>query len=98
MRDDQPRADTALQIALAIRDEVQDLEAAGIGIIQIDEPAIREGLPLRRAQWGGYLQWAARAFRVSASGVAAHTQIHTPTCATRSSTTSCPRSRPWMPT
>ncbi len=80
VRDDQPRADTALQIALAIRDEVQDLEAAGIAIIQIDEPAIREGLPLRRAQWGGYLQWAARAFRVSASGVAAQTQIHTHMC------------------
>lgn len=80
VRDDQPRADTALQIALAIRDEVQDLEAAGIVIIQIDEPAIREGLPLRRAQWGSYLQWAARAFRVSASGVAAQTQIHTHMC------------------
>jgi 5-methyltetrahydropteroyltriglutamate--homocysteine methyltransferase len=80
VRDDQPRADTALQIALAIRDEVQDLETAGIAIIQIDEPAIREGLPLRRAQWGSYLQWAARAFRVSASGVAAQTQIHTHMC------------------
>jgi 5-methyltetrahydropteroyltriglutamate--homocysteine methyltransferase len=80
VRDDQPRADTALQIALAMRDEVQDLEAAGIGIIQIDEPAFREGLPLRRAQWGGYLHWAARAFRVSAGGVAAETQIHTHMC------------------
>lgn len=80
VRDDQPRQDTALQIALAMRDEVQDLEAAGIGIIQIDEPAIREGLPLRRAQWGGYLHWAARAFRVSAGGVAAETQIHTHMC------------------
>jgi 5-methyltetrahydropteroyltriglutamate--homocysteine methyltransferase len=80
VRDDQPRADTALQIALAIRDEVVDLEKAGIGIIQIDEPAIREGLPLRRAQWASYLQWAAKAFRVSASGVADDTQIHTHMC------------------
>jgi len=80
VRDDQPRADTALQIALAIRDEVVDLEAAGIAIIQIDEPAIREGLPPRRAQWRAYLQWAARAFRVSASGVASETQIHTHMC------------------
>jgi 5-methyltetrahydropteroyltriglutamate--homocysteine methyltransferase len=80
VRDDQPRADTALQIALAIRDEVVDLEAAGIGIIQIDEPAIREGLPLRRAQWKSYLDWAARAFRVSASGVRDETQIHTHMC------------------
>lgn len=80
VRDDQPRADTALQIALAIRDEVLDLEAAGIGIVQIDEPAIREGLPLRRAQWQSYLRWAARAFRVSAGGVADATQIHTHMC------------------
>jgi 5-methyltetrahydropteroyltriglutamate--homocysteine methyltransferase len=80
VRDDQPRADTALQIALAIRDEVIDLEAAGIGVIQIDEPAIREGLPLRRAQWKTYLEWAARAFRVSASGVRDETQIHTHMC------------------
>ena len=80
VRDDQPRADTALQIALAIRDEVVDLEAAGIGIIQIDEPAIREGLPLRHAQWKAYLAWAARAFRVSASGVGDETQIHTHMC------------------
>jgi 5-methyltetrahydropteroyltriglutamate--homocysteine methyltransferase len=80
VRDDQPRADTALQIALAMRDEVVDLEKAGIGIIQIDEPAIREGLPLRRAQWAAYLQWAARAFRVSASGVGDATQIHTHMC------------------
>jgi 5-methyltetrahydropteroyltriglutamate--homocysteine methyltransferase len=69
-----------LQIALAVRDEVVDLEKAGIGIIQIDEPAIREGLPLRRAQWREYLQWAARAFRVSASGVEDRTQVHTHMC------------------
>ncbi|MFG6429724.1 5-methyltetrahydropteroyltriglutamate--homocysteine S-methyltransferase [Roseateles sp. LYH14W] len=80
VRDDQPRADTALQIALAIRDEVADLEAAGIAVIQIDEPAIREGLPLRRDAWGPYLAWATRAFRVSASPVRDDTQIHTHMC------------------
>ncbi|MDH4396898.1 MAG: 5-methyltetrahydropteroyltriglutamate--homocysteine S-methyltransferase [Limnobacter sp.] len=80
VRDDQPRATTALQIALAIRDEVCDLEAAGIGMIQIDEPAYREGLPLRKAQWGQYLEWASRAFRISASGVRSDTQIHTHMC------------------
>ncbi|MEW6119816.1 MAG: 5-methyltetrahydropteroyltriglutamate--homocysteine S-methyltransferase [Pseudomonadota bacterium] len=80
VRDDQPRSTTALQIALAIRDEVNDLEAAGIGIIQIDEPAYREGLPLRKADWPAYLDWASRAFRISASGVADTTQIHTHMC------------------
>ena len=80
VRDDQPRATTALQIALAIRDEVADLEAAGIGMIQIDEPAIREGLPLRRSQWHGYLEWATRTFRIAASGVGDSTQIHTHMC------------------
>ncbi|MEQ1667663.1 MAG: 5-methyltetrahydropteroyltriglutamate--homocysteine S-methyltransferase, partial [Sulfuriferula sp.] len=80
VRDDQPRSDTALQIALAIRDEVVDLEQAGIGIIQIDEPAIREGLPLRRNDWDAYLHWAGRAFRISASGVDNSTQIHTHMC------------------
>ncbi|KQV60676.1 5-methyltetrahydropteroyltriglutamate--homocysteine methyltransferase [Pelomonas sp. Root1217] len=80
VRDDQPRVTTALQIALAIRDEVADLEAAGIAVIQIDEPAIREGLPLRRAAWGAYLAWATRAFRVSASPVRDDTQIHTHMC------------------
>ncbi|HEY9105035.1 MAG TPA: 5-methyltetrahydropteroyltriglutamate--homocysteine S-methyltransferase [Roseateles sp.] len=80
VRDDQPRADTALQIALAIRDEVADLEAAGIAVIQIDEPAIREGLPLRRAAWGDYLAWATHAFRVAASPVRDDTQIHTHMC------------------
>ncbi len=80
VRDDQPRSETCLQIALAIRDEVTGLEAAGIPAIQIDEPAIREGLPLRRAQWKDYLAWAVRAFRVSASGVADETQIHTHMC------------------
>jgi 5-methyltetrahydropteroyltriglutamate--homocysteine methyltransferase len=80
VRDDQPRSSTAEQIAWAIRDEVMDLEQAHIGIIQIDEPAIREGLPLRRAGWKPYLQWATRAFRLSASGVANTTQIHTHMC------------------
>ena len=80
VRDDQPRSETCLQIALAIRDEVTGLEAAGISVIQIDEPAIREGLPLRRAHWKDYLAWAVRAFRVSASGVADETQIHTHMC------------------
>lgn len=80
VRDDQPRADTALQIALAIRDEVHDLEKAGIRVIQVDEPAIREGLPLRRADWPAYLEWAVRAFRVAVAGVEDATQIHTHMC------------------
>ena len=80
VRDDQPRSTTALQLALAIRDEVVDLEKAGIRIIQIDEPAFREGLPLRRADWAAYLEWATRVFRISAAGVADQTQIHTHMC------------------
>jgi 5-methyltetrahydropteroyltriglutamate--homocysteine methyltransferase len=80
VRDDQPRSTTALQLALAIRDEVVDLEKAGIRIIQIDEPAFREGLPLRRADWAAYLDWATRVFRISAAGVADQTQIHTHMC------------------
>jgi 5-methyltetrahydropteroyltriglutamate--homocysteine methyltransferase len=80
VRDDQPRSVTANQIALAIRDEVVALEQAGIGIIQIDEPAIREGLPLRKANWPSYLDWAVKAFRISASGVQDDTQIHTHMC------------------
>lgn len=80
VRDDQPRSSTAKQIALAIRNEVCDLEKAGIRIIQIDEPAIREGLPLRKADWKDYLQWAAEAFRLAACGVADETQIHTHMC------------------
>lgn len=80
VRDDQPRSATALQIALAIRDEVVDLEQAGIGIIQIDEPALREGLPLKKEAWQPYLDWAGHAFRVAASGVEDRTQIHTHMC------------------
>ena len=80
VRDDQPRAETAKQLALAIRDEVLDLEAAGIRVIQIDEPALREGLPLRRAEWSGYLQWAVDVFRLATAGVRNSTQIHTHMC------------------
>jgi 5-methyltetrahydropteroyltriglutamate--homocysteine methyltransferase len=80
VRDDQPRKDTALQIAFAIRDEVCDLEKAGIKIIQIDEAALREGLPIARAKWADYLKWAVEAFRISASGVEDRTQIHTHMC------------------
>ncbi|MCS4231799.1 methionine synthase (B12-independent) [Stenotrophomonas maltophilia] len=80
VRDDQERDATCRQIALALRDEVNDLEAAGIGVIQVDEPAIREGLPLRRAQWRSYLDWAVESFRISTSGVRDATQIHTHMC------------------
>ncbi|MCG1035627.1 5-methyltetrahydropteroyltriglutamate--homocysteine S-methyltransferase [Polaribacter sargassicola] len=80
VRDDQPRAQTCNQIALAIRDEVADLEKAGIKIIQIDEPAIREGLPLRKDNWTTYLSWAVNAFKISASVVKDTTQIHTHMC------------------
>jgi 5-methyltetrahydropteroyltriglutamate--homocysteine methyltransferase len=80
VRNDQPRSVTCTQIALAIRDEVTDLEESGIKIIQIDEPAIREGLPLRKENWQEYLEWAVEAFRISASGVRDETQIHTHMC------------------
>lgn len=80
VRNDQSRRETAQQIALALRQEVLDLEAAGIGIIQIDEPALREGLPLRRADWDEYLKWAVDAFRLTAGGVQDETQIHTHMC------------------
>lgn len=80
VRDDQPHEITCLQIALAIRDEVTDLEKAGIRIIQIDEPAIREGLPLHKHDWKKYLNWAVRAFRIASSGVKDKTQIHTHIC------------------
>ncbi len=80
VRNDQPRSETAYQIALAIRDEVVALEQAGIKIIQIDEPAFREGLPLRKKDWAAYLEWAVNAFRLAASGVKDETQIHTHMC------------------
>ncbi|MGM8932024.1 5-methyltetrahydropteroyltriglutamate--homocysteine S-methyltransferase [Salinicola halophyticus] len=80
VRDDQPRATTCRQIALALRDEVADLERAGIAIIQIDEPALREGLPLRQAEWQAYLDWAVECFQLSAAVVADATQIHTHMC------------------
>lgn len=80
VRDDQPREVTCKQIALAMRDEVVDLEKAGIKIIQIDEAALREGLPLRKSNWAAYLKWAVDSFRITASGVADKTQIHTHMC------------------
>ncbi|MDT5137880.1 MAG: 5-methyltetrahydropteroyltriglutamate--homocysteine methyltransferase, partial [Mycobacterium sp.] len=80
VRDDQPLADTANQVALAIRDETVDLQAAGIAIIQVDEPALRELLPLRRADQDDYLSWAVGSFRLATSGVADSTQIHTHLC------------------
>ncbi|MEU5162496.1 5-methyltetrahydropteroyltriglutamate--homocysteine S-methyltransferase [Streptomyces sp. NPDC020875] len=80
VRDDQPLADTARQVALALRDEVNDLEAAGTAVIQVDEPALRETLPLRSADHAGYLAWATEAFRLTTSGVAPGTQIHTHMC------------------
>ncbi len=80
VRDDQPRSDTCMQLALALRDEVLDLEAAGIAAIQVDEPAIREGLPLRRGAWSTYLRWAVDAFRVATGGARDDTQIHTHMC------------------
>jgi len=80
VRDDQPRRGTCRQIALAIRDEVMDLEKAGVKLIQIDEAALREGLPIRKSEWQAYLDWAVDAFRLTAGGVAATTQIHTHMC------------------
>jgi len=80
VRDDQPRSVSCQQIALAIRDEVIDLEKAGVRIIQIDEAALREGLPLRRSQWPEYLDWAVKSFRIAANGVSDETQIHTHMC------------------
>jgi 5-methyltetrahydropteroyltriglutamate--homocysteine methyltransferase len=80
VRDDQPLADTAYQVALAIRDETVDLQTAGIAVIQVDEPALRELLPLRRADQDEYLRWAVGSFRLATSGVADSTQIHTHLC------------------
>jgi 5-methyltetrahydropteroyltriglutamate--homocysteine methyltransferase len=80
VRDDQPLADTARQVALALRDEVADLEAAGIAVIQVDEPALRETLPLRKSDRAGYLGWAVEAFGLTTSGVRDDTQVHTHMC------------------
>jgi 5-methyltetrahydropteroyltriglutamate--homocysteine methyltransferase len=80
VRDDLPRAEVCRQLALALRQEVRDLEAAGIRIIQIDEPALREGLPLRRGDWQAYLGWAVDGFRLAAAGVQDRTQIHSHMC------------------
>ena len=80
VRDDQTRAETCRQLALVLRDEVHDLEAAGVKIIQIDEPAIREGLPLRKADWAAYLDWAVDCFRIATSDIEQDTQIHTHMC------------------
>ena len=80
VRDDQPRSETCKQLALAVRDEVLDLEASGVRIIQIDEAALREGLPLRRSQWQDYLNWSVDCFRLSANSVKDETQIHTHMC------------------
>ncbi|MGI2035283.1 5-methyltetrahydropteroyltriglutamate--homocysteine S-methyltransferase [Rhizobium panacihumi] len=80
VRDDQSRSETCRQIALAIRDEVADLENAGAAMIQIDEAALREGLPLRQKDWGIYLDWAVESFRLCASGVGDETQVHTHMC------------------
>ena len=80
VRDDQPRAVSCYQLALAIRQEVLDLEKAGVRVIQIDEAALREGLPLRKSQWHTYLDWAIESFRITANGVADETQIHTHMC------------------
>jgi len=80
VRDDQPRSASCLQLALAIREEVLDLEKAGVRVIQIDEAALREGLPLRKSQWNTYLDWAVESFRITANGVQDETQIHTHMC------------------
>ncbi|MCK6375320.1 MAG: 5-methyltetrahydropteroyltriglutamate--homocysteine S-methyltransferase [Zoogloea sp.] len=80
VRDDQPRSASCRQLALAIRQEVLDLEQAGVRVIQIDEAALREGLPLRKSQWQAYLDWAVESFRITANGVADETQIHTHMC------------------
>ncbi|WP_020619657.1 5-methyltetrahydropteroyltriglutamate--homocysteine S-methyltransferase [Paenibacillus daejeonensis] len=80
VRDDKPREEVANQIALALREEVEALEAAGIGMIQVDEPALREGLPLKRSEWDAYLEWAVKAFRLATCTVKDETQIHTHMC------------------
>ena len=95
LRDDEPRSASCEQLAPAIRQEVLDLEQAGVAIIQIDEAALREGLPLRRAQWKAYLQWAVESFRITAMACATRRRS-IPICAIRSSTTLSRRLRTWM--
>jgi 5-methyltetrahydropteroyltriglutamate--homocysteine methyltransferase len=80
VRDDQPLAETANQVALALRDEIADLEAAGIGVIQVDEPALRELLPLKKADQPAYLDWSVASFRLSTAGAETATQVHTHLC------------------
>jgi len=80
VRDDLARSEVCRQIALAIRDEVMDLEGAGAAMIQIDEAALREGLPLRQSEWKTYLDWAVECFRLASTGVDDATQIHTHMC------------------
>jgi 5-methyltetrahydropteroyltriglutamate--homocysteine methyltransferase len=80
VRDDQPESVSCQQLALAIREEVLDLEKAGVHVIQIDEAALREGMPLRKSQWKTYLDWAVESFRLCANGVSDETQIHTHMC------------------
>ena len=97
VRDDQPRAETCRQIALAVRDEVADLEAVGIAVIQVDEPALREGVPLRRADWPSYLGWAVPCFRLATAVARDDTQIQS-TCVMSRSATCWTRSPRWRPT
>ncbi|MBW8749721.1 MAG: 5-methyltetrahydropteroyltriglutamate--homocysteine S-methyltransferase, partial [Acidobacteria bacterium] len=80
VRNDIPESETTFQIALALREEIEDLERAGIGVIQVDEPALREGLPLRKSEYAAYLDWAVKAFRLATSSVKPETQVHTHMC------------------
>ncbi|QEE30987.1 5-methyltetrahydropteroyltriglutamate--homocysteine S-methyltransferase [Terriglobus albidus] len=80
VRNDIPESETTFQIALALREEIEDLERAGIGVIQVDEPALREGLPLRKSEYAAYLEWAVKAFRLATSSVKPETQVHTHMC------------------
>jgi len=80
VREDQPRSATAMQIGLAVRDEVKDLVEAGVRVVQVDEPAFREGLPIKQERWNEYLDWASKSFRLSTSGVADDVQIHSHMC------------------
>ncbi len=97
VRDDVPLSVVAKQIALALNDEVLDLEKAGIKVIQIDEPAIREAMPLKKAQWDEYLAWACESFRLSGAPARKTAPKSTPICAIRNSTIFCRRLPQWMP-